>query len=301
MQPDAIKAIANAVLYEGYMLYPYRPSALKNQRPGWSFGTLLPQAYVEGTPGDSAYLEAQMLLREAETADLSVEVRFLQLAGSTGAEALERSVSLIIPMNELLAGGSPKKSQFALANEESSINIAGALTIAAAVVGGSAMKLTLRVENDTAIPEPAATRDAALPYAMVAAHAILGINRGEFISLLDPPQTLQIKAKGCQQAGVFPVLVGDQGNRQNMLLSPIILEDYPQIAPESPGDFFDSSEIDELLTLRVLTLTDSEKNELRCAGNATLNLLNRSHSCSPQELLRMHGVIRERIAEEEQG
>ena len=48
-----------------------------------------------------------------------------------------------------------------------------------------------------------------------------------------------------------------------MLCSPIILYDYPKIAPESAGDFFDGTEMDEMLTLRVLTLTDAEKQEMR--------------------------------------
>ena len=62
-----------------------------------------------------------------------------------------------------------------------------------------------------------------------------------------------------------------------MLVSPIILYDYPEIAPESRGDFYDSAEIDELLTLRVLTLTDSEKNEM-CTADVGRDLLERTQS-----------------------
>lgn len=298
MRLDGIKGIANAVLYEGYMLYPYRPSALKNQRPGWSFGTLLPPAYVETTPGDSDYMEGQMLLTGADSADVNVEIRFLQLAGSAGAEALERTVSLTAPMNELLAG--PKKSQqFTFCSGQGGVKVEGTVELTATRVSDAALKLVVRVHNRTPLVTRAASRDEALPYSLIAAHAILAINQGEFVSLLDPPENLKTEAAACHQRGAFPVLVGDEGSRQNMLLSPIILEDYPQIAPESPGDFFDSAEIDELLTLRLLTLTDSEKDELRRAGKTTLDLLDRTHSCRPEELLRMHGVIRERLTEKE--
>ncbi|HKW74741.1 MAG TPA: hypothetical protein VJN64_04390 [Terriglobales bacterium] len=296
MLPEGIKSIANAVLYEGYMLYPYRPSALKNQRPGWSFGTLLPPAYVESTPGDSAYMEGQMLLTGAEAAELSVEVRFLQLPEPAGSSALERTVSLSFAIKQLLQGKQEKQFVFA---DGPQARVEGAVEMSASCVSDSTLKLVLRVHNRTQFDEPAATRDVALRYSLIAAHAILTTSQGEFISLLNPPEPLHREAAACCQRGVFPVLIGDAPSRGNMLLSPIILDDYPQIAPESPGDFFDSSEIDELLTLRLLTLTDSEKDELRQAGSTTLNLLNRTHSCRTDELLRMHGVIRERMAEKE--
>ena len=46
MNRELAMKVANAVLYEGYMLYPYRPSAIKN-RQRWSFGILYPPAYEE--------------------------------------------------------------------------------------------------------------------------------------------------------------------------------------------------------------------------------------------------------------
>jgi hydrogenase maturation protease len=296
MLPDAIKAIANAILYEGYMLYPYRPSALKNQRPGWSFGTLLPPAYVERIPGDSSYMEGQMLLTGANAAELTIEVRFLQLTEPAGSAALERSVLMKVPGEQLLQGKQEKRFAF----EDGAQAIAGQIELTATLLDPSALKLALRVSNCTPLREPLSSRDAALRSSLIAAHAILTTSEGEFVSLLDPPDALRTEAVACRQTGVFPVLIGDERNGLNMLLSPIILSDYPQIAPESPGDFFDSSEIDELLTLRLLTLTDSEKDELRQAGKTTHDLLDRTHSCRPEDLLRMHGVIRERMPQKEQ-
>ncbi len=104
-----------------------------------------------------------------------------------------------------------------------------------------------------------AKRDEALPLSFVSAHLLLGISGGEFVSLLDPDPAYREAVAACCNTGVFPVLVGEEPDRSMMFCSPIILYDYPKIAPESEGDFFDGTEMDEMLTLRVLTLTDSRK------------------------------------------
>ena len=69
-----------------------------------------------------------------------------------------------------------------------------------------------------------------------------------FVSLLDPPEDLAKAAEHLRQSGTWPVLAGEEGARDMVLSSPIILYDYPQVAPESPGDLFDATEIDEILT-----------------------------------------------------
>jgi hypothetical protein len=90
----------------------------------------------------------------------------------------------------------------------------------------------------------------------------------------------------------FPVLVGEPGQRDVMLSSPIILYDHPQIAPESPGDLFDSTEIDEILTLRILTLTDEEKREARATDERARRILDRSEAIPPEIFERLHGAVR---------
>lgn len=108
-----------------------------------------------------------------------------------------------------------------------------------------------------------ARRDEALPQSLVSAHILLGITDGEFVSLLDPPLEFSDSVATCKNTGVFPVLAGEEPGRDILFCSPIILYDYPKIAPESEGDFFDGTEMDEMLTLRVLTLSDAEKDEIR--------------------------------------
>ena len=77
-----------------------------------------------------------------------------------------------------------------------------------------------------------------------------------------------------------------------MLSSPIILYDYPEIAPESPGEFFDGTEIDEILALRVLTMTDQEKWEMSQVDEHARQILNRTEALPEEDFWKMHGTIR---------
>jgi hypothetical protein len=77
-----------------------------------------------------------------------------------------------------------------------------------------------------------------------------------------------------------------------MLSSPITLYDWPQIAPESPGDLFDATEIDEILILRTMTLTDEEKAEARATDPRAAAIIDRVDDM-PQEIMdRLHGAVR---------
>ena len=88
------------------------------------------------------------------------------------------------------------------------------------------------------------------------------------------------------------MLAGREGERNLMLSSPIILYDYPQIAPESAGDFYDGTEIDEMLTLRVLTLSEAEKQEVRAGGDRARSILKRTEELPAEAIAKMHGAIR---------
>src|SRR5204862_7706221 len=113
-----------------------------------------------------------------------------------------------------------------------------------------------------------------------------------FVSLLEPPQAWQAAAAACRNVGTWPVLVGEEGQRDTMLSSPIILYDYPQVAPESPGDLFDGTEIDEILTLRILTLTDEEKRTAAALDDRVRSLLVRTEALDRGQLLGLHGTVR---------
>ena len=145
-----------------------------------------------------------------------------------------------------------------------------------------------------------ANLDNALLCSLISAHILLGVRGGEFVSLLDPPECWREVAAACRNVGVWPVLVGAPGQTDTMLASPIILYDYPQVAPESPGDFFDGTEIDEMLTLRILTLTGEEKRAMAAVDEKARGLLTRTETLAREQLLGLHGTIRDArpIAEE---
>src|SRR5262249_37808408 len=86
MRTDIVQKIASSILYEGYMLYPYRRSAIKNQHR-WDFGLVYPQ------PSDPCRMVTEGLMAGSPWSPLSVDVRFLQLYEQDGwQEAVERKV-----------------------------------------------------------------------------------------------------------------------------------------------------------------------------------------------------------------
>ena len=92
--------------------------------------------------------------------------------------------------------------------------------------------------------------------------------------------------------GAWPVLAGVEGQRDLILSAPIILYDYPQIAPESAGDLFDGTEIDEILALRILTMTEEEKLEVRNGDDCARRILERTETMPAEHFQKLHGAFR---------
>lgn len=171
--------------------------------------------------------------------------------------------------------------------------VEGSIEVSAERLDERLFKITTRISNLTPMDaEDLKIRDEALMRSLVSTHTILAVRSGEFVSLLDPPEGLRNYATACENVGTYPVLVGEQGERDLMLSSPIILYDYPQIAEESAGDLFDSTEIDEILTLRILTLTDEEKREMREVDDRARRILERTETLPPEQLMKLHGAVR---------
>jgi len=310
--------IARAVLYEGYLLYPYRPSSVKN-RQRWNFGVVYPRAHSEAQEGLEAcrMLTECLVLGEAE-ATLEGRLRFLQLqlrgtiparGIKTGClpdgwqEAVEREVSLPEVGLEILCQQAvshkfvfPAQVQTQNADEGAIERrqeaIEGTFNISAALVGENLFKVSIEVQNVSPTKASAMDRDSVLMQSLVSTHIICGIKNGEFISLLEPPADLQELASSCRNLGAWPVLVGAQGQKDTLLASPIILYDYPQIAPESVGDLFDGTEIDEILSLRIMTLTDEEKREIRESDERGKEILERTEAMPAEQFMKLHGVVR---------
>jgi hypothetical protein len=172
--------------------------------------------------------------------------------------------------------------------------LCGEIVVGAEQAGEGVCRIAVRVENTTPLPESGDIgRDTAQRHALASTHVVLGIERGAFVSLTDPPAELAEAASRCDNRGLWPVLVGPEGAADMMLAAPIILCDHPKIAPESPGDLFDGCEIDEILTLRILTLTDTEKREIAAADPRSRAMLERTEALTEEELARLHGAFRD--------
>lgn len=334
---DAARKIAEAVLYEGYMLWPYRRSSTKNQQR-WTFGGVYPRDYSEARGEDDPWiLQTQCLVSGDGESAIEVRVRFLHVVERkvyrkrrdvaynvstlefvdelrvggerylSWDEATEREISVgRFKLSELdtprrveidIPGGSREEPLAEPTGEVAGALVRqwralrGAVEVGAEPLREGPFRLTVRITNTT--PWGGEDRESTLKQTFVSTHAGLEVDGGEFVSLIDPPEELREAAQGCVNIKMWPVLVGEEGERNMMLSAPIILYDYPQIAPESPGDLFDGTEIDQLLVLNILNLTDEEKEEMRASDPRAREILERTESLSPEELMNLHGAIRE--------
>ncbi|MGH3216849.1 MAG: hypothetical protein ACRDL9_20000 [Trebonia sp.] len=323
---DEIAKVADAVLFEGYLLYPYRASAQKN-RSRWQFGVLMPPAYAAADPSETTTARAECVFTRDGEPSVDVVVRFLQVQRRTGPgaadtwdEAVEREVSVTVAGAALFGDGTA--TPFGIRGGEGHEATAdgdvirvrralrGIVTVRATELPGpwQAARLTVGVTNQTAAglgapdspvpgsPVPGSpllgSRAQALPAALVAAHMIITISGGAFVSMTDPPEWAAPAVNECDNAGCWPVLAGPPGERNVLLASPIILPDHPEVAKESAGELYDGTEIDEILTLRTLALTDEEKDAARATDPRAAALIDRVESLDGAALQRLHGTIR---------
>jgi hypothetical protein len=304
MNLDPVRQIADAVLYEGYILYPYRASAQKNQSR-WQFGVVMAPGYAAAEESETSVTRAECVLEHTGQPSVTDLLRFLQVQRRTSGdatwdEAVEREVEVTADAaalagdgvtHEFTVAGGGDRSEGAVRRREP---LAGAITVRAAEVPGPwrAVRLQVQVSNRTGLDVTPRSRDAALPTALVAAHTILTVTGGDFISMTDPPEWAAPAVAECRNEGGWPVLADPDGGRKVMLSSPIILYDHPELAAESPGELYDGTEIDEILTLRTLALSDAEKAEARATDPRAAALLDRVESMDAQTMAQLHGTIR---------
>jgi hypothetical protein len=307
MNRELVDKIVNAVLYEGYILYPYRASSKKNQRERFTFGRIYPQEYGDAQNGrEPCLMQTECLVRnESRDAAIEITVRFLQpLARKTGEEvwleAIERevklaSVPLNAPIKQVHEFTFPAARSVDKEVTRSNEVICGRIEVETRPLEQAIVKINARVLNESPLPTQMGNQDAVLMRTFASTHTILHALGGKFVSLLDPDPDCVEPARACRNIGTWPVLVGDKEKREHdtMLSSPIILYDYPQLAPESAGDLFDGTEIDEILTLRVQALSDTEKIEMRRVDEQARKILERAENLRPEEFLKMHGTLRE--------
>ncbi|AOS95027.1 hypothetical protein AN480_28820 (plasmid) [Mycobacterium intracellulare subsp. chimaera] len=315
------RTVADAVLYEGYLLYPYRGTSSKNQSR-WQWGVLGPPGAADAGIGEDDDLSAQFLVDGADA--ITVVVRFLQLQRrsaqrDTGGGHYQPVDELTTPSGSWLTWDEAVETELsfgpfefgeppghwslpvlALSGTEiealdggrlvrTTQDVCGSLTVGVGHDDGL-HRVTLTLSNTGAA---ATGKDDAIARSLIGTHVIAEAVGGAFISLLDPPERATAAVARCRQHRCFPVLAGPPGETDLLLISPIILYDHPEVAEQSEGVFYDSTEIDELLTLRVMTMTDEEKAQARATDPLAAQLIDRCDSMSPDALARMHGVLRD--------
>lgn len=329
---DEVRQIADAVLYEGYLLWPYRRSALKNQKR-WTFGGVYPAPYSRARGEDDPWTMRTECLAEGEAdATVDVRVRFLHVMrrdmARQGPGGLE-------PVDELTVGDQhylsweeaaerevrvPATPLAALLDEPRVVDIdvptghdtewltdpagqrAGAVMRSWQALRGSVEVraaqprrgvFALTVTVTNTTPWEGESREEALTRTLVSTHTIVHTEGGRLVSQTDPPAHLRPLVEECRNVGTWPVLVGREGERHTILSAPIIMYDYPRIAAESPGDLFDATEIDQLLALNIRALSDAEKQEMRASDPRVREILDRTDALTSEQLMKLHGVLRE--------
>ncbi len=321
------RTVADAVLYEGYLLYPYRASSDKN-RNRWQFGVLGPPGAADRGLGEPDSMTLHTLLTGVtSTSSVTVHLRFLQLqhrqvhdaSGTpvasldvdgrtelTWDEAVEQELTL--PFTEL----SGPDSALADHGTDTSVEVGGGEEVEALPGGGSVVRrrrplravveattrrhgdltvLTVRVGNDH--PERPVTPEDATGTSLLGAHLLVEADGCAFVSMVDPPAEAKETVDGVRQDRCWPFLAGAEGDTDLLLGSPIILYDHPEVAAESAGALFDATEIDEILTLRVMTMTDAEKAEARATDPRAATIIDRCDAMTPADLQQLHGIFRD--------
>ena len=324
---ERARRVADAVLYEGYVLYPYRASAAKNQLR-WQFGVLAPRSSSEADSSEHWFAQTECIVEFGLAARLDVKVRGLQVQAraveAAAGDGYERVASLEVDgtlwatwdeavEDEIdvvgfdLAVPGERELRFALpaGRDVELLGAAGRVVRERWAVEGIVRvvaehspgpypltKVRVRVENVTDWCEPGASRYELVRRSFVGVHALLHVDDGSFVSMVDPPEFARAAVAACTNVHTWPVLVGAADDRSTVLSSPIILSEHPEVAAESPGDMFDATEIDEILALRVLTLTDEEKREARGTDARAAAIIDRVDDFPPEVFERLHGSVR---------
>ncbi len=323
--------IADAVLLEGYVLYPYRSTSKKN-RYRWTFGVLAPESWSRSGGCEESWLEAQLLVSGASPV-LTGRLRFLSVVDrrveAFDGQRYERVENLDIEGRAFVSWeeGEVREIDFDASVDgvisfeiepsekievlqDASGAVRGRIIRTQSALHGAVhvsvaplptppaeaqlWRFIIRVENLTPGVPDGADRADVMRFALVSTHLLVAAEGGRFISLFDPPPHTRDVAATCRSTRCWPVLAAEEGRDDLMLASPIILYDHPQIAPESTGDFFDACEIDEILALRTRTLTDEEKVIARATDPRAAAVIDRVEAMSQEELGRLHGAIRDR-------
>ncbi len=281
-----LETLVDSLLYEGYALYPYTPGATKNATPT-PFGIVYPPAYASGNPATFDHLRAECVLAAPEGARLTGTVRFLQAAGDRH-RATERRLELpATDLSELANAGVGTSFEF-----EGDERVEGRVRLRAELLEGDLARVRMCVHNSTVIDagdDP--TRAEALRFSLMSTLVVIETSAGAFVSPLERDGTAGAAVAECRSANTFPVLANPSDTA--ILGAAFVLPDHPAMAPESLGNLFDNTEIEEALLLHVQALSDSEREQISGQDEAVREMIARAQGTTPEEIMRLHGRLEE--------
>ncbi len=288
---DPLDRLVDTLLYEGYALYPYTPGAAKNATPT-PFGIVYPPAYAERSPHTHAMLRVQCVLVADPDAELAGTFRFLQAAGE-GHRGAEQRVELRSPPLGELAAGDGAGEEFGFDSRVDGPALRGRVKLRADSLGEGAWRVSMCVHNtsDLGMPASEADRPAALRASLLSTHAILRAEGGRFVSPVEDSGPHAEAVAACENVNTWPFLAGREDDA--VVGAAIFLPDHPKLAPESLGNLFDNTEIEEALLLHVKTLSESEREQIEAQDPAVREMIERAETASPEQILALHGRLQE--------
>lgn len=273
---DQLQQLLDSLLWEGYALYPYTPTATKNATPT-PFGIVYPPAYAEALTTTYDELELRCALEAPADAILSARLRFLIAAGERH-QAQERAIELSGAMVGAL-GQTPARKQCSVWPDGGAPPLTVSVELTARPLGERRWEVCFRVENRT-LASSGLDRAGALARSLISTHPVVQVTGGRFVSPLEQP---------CPNVNTFPVLATPHDDV--VIGAAIVLPDHPEIAPESRGGLFDSTEIEEALLLHVQALSDSERREIEQQDPAVREMIERAAAATPEEIVALHGRV----------
>jgi hypothetical protein len=326
---EEARAVADAIMYEGHLLHPHRASAAGDRMP-WRLGVLVPPGFtataepsagrteclVEGPAEARLWLCLRFLHVRSRTVEQAVGDRYhpvpklvvgdstyLSFDDATARDAraglrlsdavdAEHAFHIDVPRARTIEQIPEGRHLARITIEHLPLQIA--MRVRAVRLPGpyGLIRLRVGVHNTARWDRGDAPREQALRRSLIGTHLLIGLTGARFVSLLDPPEWARDAAAGCHNEHMWPVLVGDPGKHDVLLSAPITLYDYPATAPESPGEPFGSTDVDGLLGLRTLALTDEDHEEAQVTDPRAAEIIHRVTDLPAHVLGRLHGAIR---------
>jgi hypothetical protein len=288
-----VERLVSSLLYEGYALYPYTPGATKNATPT-PFGIVYPPAYARLGASTFDLVRLEAVLAGDENGAVGATIRFLQPSGERH-EAVERRLEIDAARVGELAGDGGAGVEFEF---DGAPPLTGRARLRAELLdaldpaGRRLVRFRCCVHNTTALGDEHAAgldRAEALVASLLSTHVVLEAGEGSFASPLERDGVVGAAVAACECVNTFPVLAGDGGS--TVLGAPIVLPDHPRIAPESLGNLFDNTEIEEALLLHVHALSEGEREQVAAQDPAVREMVERAASATPEDVIALHGRL----------